>query len=228
MCLYIQTLNKLKELSDEKYRAFSSKIANSKKQFLGVKIPTLKILAKEILKVNYSDYLNACEFKYFEDTLLFGLIIAGLSYDEFLSRLPTYLDNIDSWSHVDSFVPAIKSVKKKKDDFFKIIKNQIFTAKDFHLRFLIICLMDFYLSEENLDFIFSAISKCDGKGYYVDMAIAWLISVAFVKFEVKTFNFIKNCKLSNFTLNKAISKIRDSFRVSREKKILLQNYTRKN
>ncbi|MBQ7373475.1 MAG: DNA alkylation repair protein [Clostridia bacterium] len=228
MNAYNLIIEKLKGVANLKYRDFSSKIANSNKEMLGVKIPTLKVFAKEILKADYKSFLKDCKFKYFEDTLLFGLIIARLNYDEFLFYLPTYLEKVDSWSHVDSFVCAIKSVPKNKDDFLNKLKKEISEAKDFRLRFYIICLMNFYLDCEHLDYVFSTLEKCDGKGYYNDMAIAWLISVAFVKFEGQTFQFIKNCKLSNFTLNKAISKIRDSFRVSRENKILLQNYIRKN
>ena len=88
-------------------------------------------------------------------------------------------------------------------------------------------LLNFYLEEKYLGEIFDILQKVDGKGYYNDMAIAWLISVAFVKFERNTLDFIKNCRLSDFTLNKTISKIRDSFRVTPENKILLQNYIRK-
>lgn len=75
--------------------------------------------------------------------------------------------------------------------------------------------------------MFKTLEKVDGRGYYNDMAIAWLISVAYVKFKDKTFDFIKNCNLTDFTLNKSISKINDSFRVTRENKILLQNFIRK-
>ena len=107
-------------------------------------------------------------------------------------------------------------------------KHEIKNAEGFYLRFFIVCLMNHYLDEANIEYAFSVCKSYDGKGYYNDMAIAWLISVAFVKMRDKTLDFIKEGKLSSFTLNKAISKIRDSFRVSREDKLLLQNFIRKN
>ena len=71
------------------------------------------------------------------------------------------------------------------------------------------------------------LEKIDGKGYYNDMAIAWLLSVAFVKNRDETFEYLNYDKLSNFTHNKTISKIRDSFRVSAEDKELVKRLVRK-
>jgi 3-methyladenine DNA glycosylase AlkD len=46
------------------------------------------------------------------------------------------------------------------------------------------------------------------------MAKAWLLSVCFIKYKEKTFDFLKITKIDNFTVNKTISKIKDSLRVS--------------
>lgn len=224
---YGKTLRKLYQIKDEKYAEFSSKIANSNYPLIGIRIPILRKIANELLKGKYFEYLKNCQFTCFEDTLLFGLIVAKLENKDFLEFLPIYLKNADSWSHIDSFVASINFVNKNKEQFLTFIKNNIEGAEGFELRFYLVALMTFYLDEENLSYIFSTCERFDEKGYYNDMAIAWLISVAFVKFKEKTFEFIKNCKLSNFTLNKSISKINDSFRVTKESKTLLKNYYRK-
>ena len=54
------------------------------------------------------------------------------------------------------------------------------------------------------------------------MAIAWLISVAFIKKRDITLWFLKNDKLSVFTHNKAISKINDSYRADESDKKYLK------
>lgn len=226
--IYEQTIIQLFALADEKYKRFSEKIANSSKPLIGVQIPKLRKIASDIHKTNYEDYLKNCKFLYFEDTLIYGLIISKLSYNDFLKKLDSYLGQVDSWSHIDSFVPSIKSIKRNKEEFWIFLNSRITEAENFCLRFYLICLMHLYIEEKYLPYVFQLCERCDGKGYYNDMAIAWLISVSFVKFEVETFKFIENCKLSNFTLNKSISKIRDSFRVTKENKILLKKFIRKN
>ena len=227
-CSSEEFLEKLQNISSKKYKVFNEKIVNSSKVVIGVTTPKMLEIAHLILKNDYKSFLESCKFKYFEDTMIYGFVIAKLPYLEFLKYLPIYLSNVDSWAHIDSFVCSLKFIKANYDNFLNIVLNGIDFAKDFALRFYLVCLMNFYLKEELLDKIFEILEKCDGKGYYNDMAIAWLISVSYVKFKDKTFDFIKNCKLSSFTLNKSISKIKDSFRVSREDKILLQNYIRKN
>jgi 3-methyladenine DNA glycosylase AlkD len=50
------------------------------------------------------------------------------------------------------------------------------------------------------------------------MAIAWLLAESFIKQKEKVIEYLKNNKLDNFTHNKAIQKIIDSYRVSQEEK----------
>ena len=59
------------------------------------------------------------------------------------------------------------------------------------------------------------------------MAIAWLISIAYIKNKNATINYLKNNKLDNFTHNKAIQKIRESTRITLEDKELIKNLRRK-
>ena len=50
------------------------------------------------------------------------------------------------------------------------------------------------------------------------MAQAWLICDLYIKYPKETLKFIKQNNLNKFTHNKAINKIHDSFRVSKEDK----------
>ena len=224
---YGRALLFLQNSAQARFKAYHEKTANTAKPVLGVSVPRVREIAKIVLKGDYLNYLKSCEFNYFEDIMLYGFVVASLSYGEFLKYLPIFLAKADSWAHIDSFVAAAKCIGKNKADFMQKIKSSVLNSSGFTLRFYIVCLMNYYLDGEYLDYAFEVCQKCDGKGYYTDLAIAWLISVAFVKFKDKTFDFIKNCNLTNFTLNKSISKINDSFRVSRENKILLQKFRRK-
>ena len=58
------------------------------------------------------------------------------------------------------------------------------------------------------------------------MSIAWLISICYIKYPKETRKYLKNNKLDNWTHNKAIQKIRESLRISREEKNELIQYKR--
>ena len=59
------------------------------------------------------------------------------------------------------------------------------------------------------------------------MAVAWLISIAYVKQKEKTLEYLKNNQLDDFTHNKAIQKIIESYRVSQKEKEFIKTLKRK-
>ena len=75
-----------------------------------------------------------------------------------------------------------------------------------------------------IDKVLDVLQKIGQGQYYVDMALAWTLSVCFVKYRDKTLNLFEKKCFSKFVQNKAIQKCRESFRVSEEDKQLLQKY----
>ena len=56
------------------------------------------------------------------------------------------------------------------------------------------------------------------------MAIAWLVSFAYIKQREKTEVFLQKNNLDEFTQNKSIQKICESYRVSKEDKERVRKY----
>jgi len=116
---------------------------------------------------------------------------------------------------------------------FKIIKNLNFYNEskklvsqdnEFISRIGLIILLYYYIDEKHIDDILKYISKINTKYYYVNMAISWLISASFIKHRTNTLELLKQKKLPIFVQNKAISKIRDSYQVSKEDNELVKQY----
>ena len=101
---------------------------------------------------------------------------------------------------------------------FEFIQQYISSKNEFEVRFAVIMLMDYYLTDEYIDEVFKIYNEIKLDKYYVKMAVAWGISVAFVKYENKTREFLKNNSLDKFTFNKTLQKIIESNRVSKEAK----------
>ena len=71
--------SKLIELSDDKYKEFSTDLCPGVDiEVLGVKIPKIRKLAKEIVKDNPEEYLKNPQEKYLEELMLEALVIANL------------------------------------------------------------------------------------------------------------------------------------------------------
>jgi 3-methyladenine DNA glycosylase AlkD len=65
------------------------------------------------------------------------------------------------------------------------------------------------------------------EAYYVKMAVAWAISIAYVKQPEVTMPYLKHNTLDDFTYNKALQKITESYRVTPEDKQMIRGMKRK-
>lgn len=113
------------------------------------------------------------------------------------------------------------------DRMHTFILDNLKSKNPWRKRFSIVMLMDYYLSEEYLDEIFDICDTIKDDEYYYKMAVAWLLSMCFVKFRDRTMAYFTNCNLDDFTYNKALQKTRESLRVGKEDKEILKEMKRK-
>ena len=213
-------------IQDKQYKEFHSKIVNnSKYEIIGIRAPISKNIAKKISKTNIEDYLNIDKDNYYEEVLIEGLVISKIKDEEvFYKYFMKYIDKIDNWALCDSFSSSIKIVEKYPDKYFNICNDLINTNEEYKVRLGIVMILNHFINDNNLDKIISIIDNIKSDIYYINMAIAWLVAEIYIKHRKEGLEFIKNNNLDKFTQNKAISKIHDSYRVTKEEKELLKKY----
>ena len=218
---YKEFLEYLESLKDDKFNEFNKKIVLTNDKTLGIKIPILKSIAKEIRKTDYKDFLSLSNNSdFFEIILIQSLLIASIKdYEEFEKSVIKFIPKIDSWAICDTLAAASKVINKNKDKAYILVKKLIDSELTFSKRLGYIILLDYFIKEEYLTDTFEIIKNEKSEEYYVLMGIAWLLSVCYVKYENITYEFLKNTKLNDFVFRKTISKINDSFRVSKESKL---------
>lgn len=219
---------KLKELSESEYAKFNKKLCpDTKKQVLGIRIPKLRALAKEILKEEgWKEFIEEADINCFEETILKGLVIAYSKIDlkEKLILVKEFIPNMDSWAITDTFCPTLKIKPKELEEIWNFILPYTKSKKEFETRFSIIMMLDYYITEEYVDKVIKAIDEIENDAYYVQMAKAWVIAEIGIKFNEKAMRYLKGeNKLDKFTYNKALQKMIESYRISDETKILLKN-----
>ena len=224
---YNNFINYLFEISDSEYKKFHSSLGVS--NVIGIKTPILRKIAKEIFNGNYREFLSLVGNSYYEESIIYAFIISNIKdLNESIKYLEIYKNMIDNWASCDLFCSSYKIVKKNKEYFYKFINDNIGSSNLWIRRLCFVLLLDYYIEDEYIDDIFMLCDKYNTTDYYVQMATSWLISACFIKYRDKTIKYIKDNKLDNFTHNKAIQKIKESFRVSPEDKILVEKYKRKN
>lgn len=222
---YLVFCNYLKSISDNKYRDFNKKLISSKKKILGIKMPILKRIAKDIYKGDYEKFLKINKNIYYEEVMLRLLIIGNIkSIEELEKYFFKSIDLIDNWALCDTFCSSLKIVKSNKKYFLKIIDKLINSKKDYYIRVGLVLLLDYYVESDYLDLIFNYINKLDNDSYYVSMAASWLLCEVFIKYQSETLEYLNNNNLNKFIINKMICKIRDSYRVDKEMKDYILKY----
>ena len=222
---YESILNELNLLSDEKYKIFNSKIVPTKQSMLGVRIPILRKIAKQIINEDAIKFIELDKQDVYEMVLLEGIVLSYIdkTFKDLVPLIENYLGKVDNWAHVDTPMLSFKSISNDKFFVYKIVNKWIKSDKEYVVRTALVILLKFFVQKEYLEDIFKLSQEVKHDGYYVHMANAWLLSVCMVKYPNETIAFFKLNNLDKRTHNKAIQKSIESFRVSKSDKLIIKN-----
>ena len=223
----VEFISYLESLKDEEKVSWTKNTINTNMNVLAIKSPILKDIIKQILKGNYISFLDLKINDYYENTIINGGVICKIKdFDIMKKYLDNYVKSIDNWASCDTLS---FNVKGKEDKFLSLSKKYIKSKKPFVRRVGIIILFHFLDKKDYLDEIFEILNSFYNEdNYYVNMVNAWILCECFIKNREETLKFLNNNKLNKFTINKMISKCRDSFRVSKEDKEFLLKYKKMN
>ena len=213
---------------NESYAAFNQRIVNTKMPVIGVRVPDLRRLARELAPdmsaADISKLLTA-QNKSFDYVLLCGLLITHSRLDDqtAINLAKQYLPRVDSWAHIDIFVEKKRRFAGElwRDFALECLQSEA----EFTVRYGVISLMTNFLDEEaRIDQVFAALRNVKHDGYYVKMALAWLYATAAVHFFELTLAELENGHIDAWTRNKAYQKMRESRRFTPEEQEIILKY----
>lgn len=216
---YDELVQHLQNNSDAKFDEFNKKIVNSNIATIGCTVPFVRKLAK---RLDLDFVLSLPINQYVEVDLLRGIVIANvkLPFESRSKLLSDFANTIENWAVCDC--STLKPNKNEREDYFSFFCDLVSNKRQFVCRYGIVNLLANYLDAEHIETVFSTFNNVTLWGeYYVDMAVAWLVATAMVKCHDKTVEYMEGDGrkvLSKFAYNKALQKMRDSLRVSKEDK----------
>lgn len=231
-------LDLLSAAADEKYRKFHSGLLPGVHNLLGVRMPVLRRIGKEIARGDPQGFLSCCRRTLYEETMLEG-IVTGLitgSSEECVVAAERFLDGITNWALCDCFAGGLTQIKKYPDIFFEHAGKWCLSSNWWHVRAGLVVMLSWFCDDSHITSVFERCSSVaarlpeyDGMytdTYYVRMALAWITAEAWVKCRSAAYKYVTgtSCPFDAWTYNKTIQKIRESFRVSTEDKKLLLLY----
>ena len=210
----------LRALASNHQAEFSSSLTPNCKPMLGVRLPELRKIAKEIAKTDYKGFLEECPDTWFEYETLKAYVL-GYAKDDIETILfyaDRFVPTIGDWSVNDSFCQNFTIARKYPERVFDWLMGYAKKEDEFSQRVVAVLLMSHFLIPEYIGKVLAVMDMLRYDGYYTKMGVAWCVATAYAKFPKETAAYLSENKLADWTYNKAIQKMCESYRVAEEDK----------
>ena len=220
---YNNFLEYLYSLGDAEYKKFNQRIIPDTPNLIGIRVPIMRKIAKELAKGNYSEFLALKKGVTHEEIIIEGLVMTNIkcAYPQLLAYLKAFADKIYNWAICDTV--SFKRIKLFTAELWNDIPYFINHKNPWVVRFGLGMLLEFYINDMYINDVLEIVQSTESDFYYVQMMQAWLIATAFTKERDTTLEFLKSASVSDTVFNMTVRKIRDSYKVSREDKDLVKS-----
>ena len=226
---YSDFLARLTSLADEKYRAFQTKLVPNEEasRILGVRMPALRTLAKEIGRGDPRGFLAVCGDDYYEERMLRALVTGKIkpkSFEDLCALAGDMLPYVNNWAVCDGL--SLPCFKKHRQDLLETVPGWLGSDHTYTIRFGIKMLMDHFLNADFRSSCLETVAAVTSEEYYVNMMIAWYFATALAKQWDAALPFLKDGRLDRWVHNKTIQKAVESYRITDTQKALLRSLRR--
>ena len=213
----------LNSTAESKLSEFNSKLIPGKKKILGVRMPVIRRIAQNIVKDDWSQILDISP-DYLEEEILKGVVIAiaPVSIDERISTSKEFIPTIDNWAVCDSFCYSWKFEKAESQRAWDFFSTYMESGLEFEMRTSVVSRMWHFKDETSCRYLLQDLATHDNPGYYYRMGSAWALATVFSEYPEMVEKLLESKLLEPWTHNKAIQKIGESLKTSKEDKIRLR------
>ena len=215
---------RLEKEADKKFQKFTAALIPNIDNVLGVRTPVLRKIAKELYKSGEFSFMFELQAQYMEENMLKGMIIGLFKKpaEDVFSYVQDFVPTIDNWAVCDNFCCSLKMTKDNLSLVWNFIQPYFKSDKEFEIRFAYVMLLNYYLVDEYIDKVLNLVDEFNDDRYYSQMAVAWLVSICYIKYPKKTEKYLKKSNLNDWTYNKSIQKICESLKVDKKTKSQLK------
>lgn len=224
-------LSQLFSMQDLAYRDFHAKLVPNidKETVIGVRTPMLRNFAKKFYREEPEKakaFMKELPHRFYEENNLHGMLIscAARTPEEALTMLDEFLPYVDNWATCDLLPPKIlkKDLNLTRQAVMKWLDEGMAAGQVYRVRFAIVAMLTFLLDEGFEKADLDRLAELHTDEYYINMAIAWYYSFAFIKKYEDTIGLFETKRMGKWVHNKSIQKAIESYRISDERKAYLR------
>ncbi len=172
----------LEKYIDPSYREFNRKLIPGVENILGIRIPVLRNIVKEMSEDEREVFLNSLPHNYHEENIMHMIIITeDKDFDKAKEMLLNFLPYVDNWQVSDVGIPkSFKSIKDR-EGLLEFVKILISKEATYFKRYGISILMKLFLDDFYNSEVLDMVANIKSEEYYVNMMRAWFFQEAMVK-----------------------------------------------
>ena len=183
---YQKFVDYLFSFEDLEYKNFNSKLV-LKNNLIGIRVPILKKIAKELAKGNYKEFISIMNHNYHEEVLIHGLILGYIK--DPMNYFDDYIKYMNDWQSCDITISNMKYFKYNQD--INYIKKYLYHRVGY------VILLTYYIKDEYIDELYNIVDNYNSDNYYVNMAVAWLLSYLIIYDKNRAVKYLKKSKLDD-------------------------------
>lgn len=231
--------DRLRAEADPEYREFHSRLLPGTAGILGVRTPVLRALSKELLKGDWKGYISQVQAAwkadgqgddgvYYDELILWGLCICRgfKKWEDAVPYITGFIPAINNWAVCDIFCGSLKMAGRYRQEAWEFIQPYLESGQEYGIRFGVVMMLSHFVDEDHVKEALERMDAVRHEGYYVKMAVAWALSIYFIKLPEAVMPYLEQNHLDDWTYNKALQKITESFRVDQETKAVIRSMKR--
>ena len=172
-----------------------------------------------------NEFLSSLPHKYYDENVVHAFMLGKLkcNSEELKRKIIEFLPYVDNWAVCDGLCSHLKSFFKSKEDFFPFVLSCVDSYAPYTVRFGLVCLLNYYIERDYIERILEIATRVKSNEYYVNMAIAWLVSFCLIKEYDSSLPLIEEKRLDKWVHNKSIQKACESHQIDTHKKDYLRS-----
>ena len=192
---------------------------------LGISYQQLEGVAKHIYQSDYHTFLRSNTHDVYELDVIHTKLIGMIKdFDEAFKYFNDFIPYANEWSLVDGLCQNFKITSKYHELVFQRIETLAESQMPFENRIAIVMLLSHFVKDTYVHKSLAIIKQIKSDHYYVKMAVAWALQVYAVHYPNEVMHILASQILHPWVQNKAIQKIKESFRISDAYKHELSQY----
>ncbi len=215
----------LNDLIDPTYAKFNARLLPPDAESLGVKLPLLRHLAKQIAKLHGLPGWRLPALDSHEERMIAGFCIAyakRVTTADRIAALDAWLPHANTWALTDCVASTLKYSQIDAPENQPVYKawalSHLQSTHPYTVRFAVLVLWKYFGDSMGGELLVRHFAKVGSDVYIVKMAIAWGISMLALHDEA-TVSACVDVRIDREIASMAAQKIRDSRQFSKEEKL---------